>query len=100
MFVFVVFYILRVFIFCSVWFLSKKIIKTGFLKKNRNRFKSTGFGSVILKKKSVQTGLTRFFRLGFFLFQAYKIKTEPNRLFFQNYNQFFFLQFDFLINFF
>jgi hypothetical protein len=34
-------------------------------KKNRNRFKPTGFGSVrfgFLEKKPVQTGLARFFR--------------------------------------
>jgi hypothetical protein len=36
-------------------------------KKNRNRFKPTGFGSVrfsFLEKKPVQTGLARFFRFG------------------------------------
>jgi hypothetical protein len=39
-----------------------------FFKKNRNRFKPTGFGSVrfgFLEKKPVQTGLARFW-LGFF----------------------------------
>jgi hypothetical protein len=57
-------------IFGSVRFLSKKVTKPKlfFLKKNRNRVKPTGFGSVFLGKKPVQTGLTRFFRfwLGFF----------------------------------
>jgi hypothetical protein len=65
-----------VIIFGSVWFLSKKVTKPifFFLKKKtkpkRNRVKPTGFGSVFLGKKPVQTGLTRFFRfwLGFFRF--------------------------------
>jgi hypothetical protein len=53
-------------IFGLIQFLLKKIIKTGFFflkkpKPNRNRFKLTGFGSVILGKKPVQTGLARFF---------------------------------------
>jgi len=38
------------------WFFLKKKPKP-----NRNRFKLTGFGSVILGKKPVQTGLARFF---------------------------------------
>jgi hypothetical protein len=44
-------------IFGSVWFLSKKVTKP-VLKKtkpNRNRFKPTSFGSVILEQKPVQT---------------------------------------------
>jgi hypothetical protein len=61
------------------------------MKPNRNRFKPTGFGSVILEQKPVQTGLAWFFSvwLGFFCvfglgsvqffrFQAYKTETEPN----------------------
>jgi hypothetical protein len=50
--------------FDSVFIYIKKS-KLIFLKKkpklNRNRFKLTGFGSVILGKKPVQTGLARFF---------------------------------------
>jgi hypothetical protein len=61
-----------VIIFGSVRFLSKKSNQTVFFlkkKPNRNRFKPTGFGSVILEQKPVQTGLARFFRFGsvFFL---------------------------------
>jgi len=55
--------------------------------------KLTGFGSVFLEQKPVQTGLARFFRfwLGlarfffwffpvrFFQFSAYKTETKPNR---------------------
>ena len=58
---------LGVIIFGSVWFLSKKVTKPKkkILKKkpnpNRNRVKSTGFGSVFLGQKPVQTGLARFF---------------------------------------
>jgi hypothetical protein len=68
------------------------------LKKNRNRVKPTGFGSVFLGKKPVQTGLARFkpvwlgfsglarffsgflsvsVRFGFFSFLV--IKPKPNR---------------------
>jgi hypothetical protein len=85
-----------VIIFSSVRFLSKKITKPKLFfkkKKNRNRVKPTGFGSVrFFREKPVQTGLARFFRfwlgfLGFgsvffsvsvrfFWFFAYK--TEPN----------------------
>jgi len=91
-------------IFGSVRFLSKKVTKPKlfFLKKNRNRVKPTGFGSVFLGKKPVQTGLTRFFRfwLGFFsgflsvsvrfgsVF-VYKTETEPAG-FFKNLIGFFF----------
>jgi hypothetical protein len=68
-------------------------------KPNRNRVKPTGFGSVFLWQKPVQTGLARFswfwlgffglarffpvfcrFRFGsirFFRFFAYKTETEP-----------------------
>jgi hypothetical protein len=56
-----------VIIFGSVRFLSKKSNQTVFFikkKPNRNRFKPTGFGSVILEQKPVQTGLARFFRFG------------------------------------
>jgi len=73
-----------VIIFGSVQFLSKKSNQIGFFFKNQNRFKSIGFGSVILEQKPVQTGfsgLARFFSgLGlvrFFRFQTYKTKTEP-----------------------
>ena len=60
-------------IFGSVRFLSKKVTKLKFFffkkksKPNRNRVKPTGFGSVFLGQKPVQTGLARFFRfwLGF-----------------------------------
>jgi hypothetical protein len=95
-------YVSGVIIFSSVRFLSKKVSKTSFFKKNRNRFKSTWFGSIILGKKPIQTVLARFFQFGlvfsslaqffrfglvffrvffglglvrFFWFQAYK--TEP-----------------------
>ena len=70
--------VVGVIIFGSVWFLSKKVTKPNFFfeKKNRNRVKPTGFGSVrfgFLGQKPVQTGLARFFRfwlgfLGFFRF--------------------------------
>jgi len=59
----------------------KKITKQNFFKKNRNRFKPTGFGSVFRTKTgsnwfglvfSVWLGLARFFQ-----FQAYKTETEP-----------------------
>jgi len=68
-----------VIIFGSV-LIKKKKPNQIFFKKNRNRFKPTGFGSVrFFEQKPVQTGLARFFCLGsvrfFFLFQAYK--TEP-----------------------
>jgi len=60
---------LGVIIFGSVRFLSKKITKPNFFfwKKNRNRVKPTGFGSVFLGQKPAQTGLARFFQfwLGF-----------------------------------
>jgi hypothetical protein len=89
-----------VIIFGSVRFLSKKSNQTVFLKKkkpNRNRFKPTGFGSVILEQKPVQTGLARFFfwfglvffcglgSVRFFRFQAYKTETEPNRSVFSKF---------------
>jgi hypothetical protein len=67
-----------VIIFGSVRFLSKKITKPK-LKKNQNRFKPTGFGSVRFFR--TKTGLARFFfcffsvSVWFFWFQAYK--TEP-----------------------
>jgi hypothetical protein len=80
-----------VIIFSSIRFLSKKSNQT---KKKIKKKTETGFGSVrfgFLGQKPVQTGLARFFnlarffsglgsvRFGFFLFQAYKIETEPNR---------------------
>jgi hypothetical protein len=79
-----------VIIFGSVQILSK----LKFFKKNQNRFKPTGFGSVwfgFLEQKLVQTGLAQFFPVWFgffdlarffsvwvrfFRFQGYKIKTE------------------------
>ena len=96
---------LGVIIFGSVRFLSKKVTKPKFFffeKKNRNRVKPTGFGSVrfvFLVQKPVQTGLARFFRFGsvfpvwlcFFpvfcrfrfgsvrFFRFFVYKTEPNR---------------------
>jgi hypothetical protein len=96
-------------------FYQKKVTKPKKkLKKNQNRFKLTGFGSVrfgFLGQKLVQIGLARFsslarfsqFWLGFFLFGsvfavwlglgsirffwffAYKTKTEPNRPFFSKF---------------
>jgi hypothetical protein len=84
----------------------KRSNQTGYLKKkpkpNRNRFKPTVFGSVILEQKSVQTGSVVFqlgsvfpVLLGFFLvflfgfgsvwffqFQAYKTEIEPNQMIF------------------
>jgi len=63
-------------------------------KPNRNRVKPTGFGSVFLGGKPVQTGLARFWlgfpgwlglarffsvSVRFFWFFAYKTKTKPNR---------------------
>jgi hypothetical protein len=69
-----------VIIFGSIWFLLKKITKLNFFKKkkNQNRFKPTGFGSVrfsFLGQKPVQLGFSWFgsvfsvfcrFWLGFF----------------------------------
>ena len=114
-------------IFGSVRFLSKKNNQTEifFLKKNRNRVKPTGVGSVFFGKKPVQTSLARFFPvwlgfgsvwLGFFPFFcrfqfgsvflvfSYKTETEPNRTgrLFQKFNRFnrFFFYLVFLIIFF
>ena len=42
----------------------KKNNQTGFFFKKWNRFKPTGFGSVILEQKPIQTGLARFFQFG------------------------------------
>jgi hypothetical protein len=42
----------------SVRFLSKKVTKPNFFKKNRNRFKPTGFGSVRFFRE--KTGSNRF----------------------------------------
>jgi hypothetical protein len=64
-----------------------------FFKKNRNRVKPTGFGSVrFFREKPVQTSLlgllgfpvwlgfgSVFFGFGLVRFFAYKTKTEPNR---------------------
>ena len=77
------------------WFLSKNITKTNFFKNKTDtelkhvqtdRFR---FGSIILGKNNVQTGLTRFFPvlLGFFRFEFGSvgifgfrlIKPKPNR---------------------
>jgi hypothetical protein len=73
-----------VIIFCSVWFLSKKLIKLDF-KKNKPKPVQTDlfrFGSVILEQKPVQIsffGLARFFSVWvrFFRFQTYKTETKP-----------------------
>jgi hypothetical protein len=96
--------------FDSVLFFIKKSNKTGFFKKiNRNRFKPTGFGSVILEQKQVffrfglvfsvwlGFGLVRFGFLGFKL-----IKPKPNRTgrFFINFYRFFFHGYVFFIIFF
>ena len=63
-------YVSGVIIFSSVRFLSKKVTKTSFLKKNRNRFKSTCFGSIILGKKTDSNCFGSVFPvwLGFFQF--------------------------------
>jgi hypothetical protein len=85
-----------VIIFGSVWFLSKKVTKLNFfLKKNRNRVKPTGFGSVFWAKTgsnrfglvfsvlarffSVLLGFFGFGSVRFFRFFASKTETEPNR---------------------
>jgi hypothetical protein len=92
-----------VIIFGSDRFLSTKVTKPNFFflkkkpKPNRNRVKPTGFGSVFLWQKPVQTGLARFsqFWLGFlglarFFFRFFVgfgsvrfgfllIKPKPNR---------------------
>jgi hypothetical protein len=88
-----------VFIFGSVQFLSKKYNQIEFFfKKNQNRFKPTGFGSVrfgFLEQKPVQTGLAQFW-LGFFRFGSVfsgffgsvpdlKNRTEPNRSVFSKF---------------
>jgi len=86
-----------VIIFGSVWFLSKTVTKPVFLKKpkpkpNRNWFKPTGFGSVILEQKLVFSGLSRFFfgscsvRIGFFGLKL--IKLNRTGWFFKNSNRF------------
>ena len=96
-------------IFGSVRFLSKKNNQTEifFLKKNRNRVKPTGFGSVFLGKKPVQTDLARVFRfwLGFgsvfFLvfcrFRFGSVRFFRTGRFFQKFNRFnrFFFRFGF-----
>jgi hypothetical protein len=91
-------------IFGSVRFLSKKVTKPKkkiFEKKNRNRVKPTGFGSVRFFR--AKTGSARFFRFGsvffwffvgfgsvrFFQFFGYKTETEPAG-FFKNLIGFFF----------
>jgi len=89
-------------------------------KKNRNRFKLTGFGSVrFFGQKPVQTGLAQFFkfdsvfsglarffsglarfffrflfvwvRFSFFSFRLIKLKPNRTGRFFQNFNRFFFM---------
>jgi hypothetical protein len=61
-------YLVGVIIFYSVRFLLKKNNQIEFKKKTRNRFKPTGFGSVILEQKPVQTDQfcfgSVFFRFG------------------------------------
>jgi hypothetical protein len=109
-----------VIIFGSVRFLSKKIIKLNFFKKNRNWFKPTGFGSVwFFRTKtgsnrfvSVFSVLARFFwfflvfwfgfsSVRFFRFQTYKTKTEPVGFFKILIGLIeFFSRFDFLVIFF
>jgi len=62
--------VVGVFIFGSVWFLSKKVTELNFFKKNQNWFKPTGFDSVrlcFLEQKPVQTGFGSV-RLVFFWF--------------------------------
>jgi hypothetical protein len=57
------FFLLEVIIFGSVWFgfYQKNNQTDFFLKKNRNRFKSTGFGSVwFFEQKPVLLGFFRF----------------------------------------
>jgi hypothetical protein len=96
-------------------FIKKKVIKTSFFfyKTNRNRFKLTGFRSVILGKQPVQTDQLGFFRFGsvfpglglvwFGFFGFRLIKPNWTGQFFKNsnrFNRFFFmirlLFFDFL----
>jgi hypothetical protein len=106
---------LEVIIFYLIRFLYKKNNQIKILKKNknRNRFKPTGFGSVLFFR--TKTGLNRFgsvflglarFWLGFFcvglvfffgsvqfgFFGFLLIKPKPNRTdrFFQNFNWFFY----------
>ena len=79
-------------IFGSVRFLSKKITKQIFFKKNQNQFKPTGFSSIrFFRTKTCLTwfwlgffclGLVRFFR-----FQTYKPKPNRTSWFFQNFNR-------------
>ena len=86
---------LGVIIFGSVRFLSKKVTKLNFFfckkksKSNRNRVKPTGFGSVFLGQKPVQTGLARFFPvlarffsvwLGFFVLARFWLVFFPGFL--------------------
>jgi hypothetical protein len=99
----------------------KRSNQTGYLKKkpkpNRNRFKPTGFYSVILNKNQFKlarlfSGLAQFFqfgsgifwffclgsvRFGFFSFRLIKLKLNRTSRFFKNSNRFnrFFLWFDF-----
>jgi hypothetical protein len=96
-------------------FIKKKVTKTSFffLKKNQNRFKPTGFRSVILGKQPVQTDRLGFFQFGsiflglglvWFGFFGFRfIKPNWTGQFFKNsnrFNRFFFmirlLFFDFL----
>jgi hypothetical protein len=79
--------------FGSVRFLSKKVTKSNFFKKNQNRTETGSNQPVLvwfLGQKLIQTGLARFFSsffcLGsvwFFWFQTYK--TEPNRSVFSKF---------------
>jgi hypothetical protein len=88
-------------------FIKKNLIKPNFKKKNRNRFKPTGFSSVWFFRTKTGSnrfgsGFFRFFsvwvRFGFFSFRL--IKPKPNRTgwFFQNFNRF--NQFFFTVRFF
>jgi len=85
-----------VIIFYSVRFLSKKCNQTEFfLKKNRNRFKPTGFSSVqfLGQKKRFGSVFSFFFGFGsvrfdFFSFRLIKPKLNRTGWFIQNFNRF------------
>jgi hypothetical protein len=87
---------LEVIIFCSVWFLLKKIIKLNFFKKKPKSGQTDWFRFylVFLGPKPVQTGLAWFFPVwlgflpvwvwfGFFSFRL--IKPKPNLLVFPKF---------------
>ena len=66
MFAFVVFYILRVFIFCSVWFLSKKNNQNWFLKKKPQPIQIDRFRFGYFEKKISSNRFDSVFSVRFF----------------------------------